>query len=405
MAAAQAFAGASTDRPAAHWVGTWATASFARGRNPPARPAGAGSDATLGAFASGAETLREIVHISIGGNSIRVALSNEDGTAPLLVEAASVAVSAGGGSIRADSMRPLRFGGKPGITIPAGASVLSDPVELKVEPLADLAISLYLPAQDITATEHPNAVQTNFRVRGNAVSQATLSAAEPFFAYAFLKDVQVLAPADAGAIVAFGDSITDGAYVTRDSNMRWPDELARRLQADKRTRDLAVLNEGIGGNRVLHDGVGPNALARLGTDALDLPGVQSIILLEAINDIGRAYGPKNPGDVVTADDLIQGYEQIIERAHERGIKVFGATLTPYMGAGYSSQAGEQVRVAVNTWIRGAGHFDGVIDFDLATRDPANPAMYKPSVDHGDHLHPGDAGYKVMGDAINLKLFR
>lgn len=359
----------------------------------------------VGALASRAETLREIVHVSIGGTAVRVVLSNEYGTAPLSVGAASVAVSAGSGSVKPESLRPLRFGGRSGIVIPTGAIAVSDPVDMKVQPLSDLAVSLYLPAQTIaTVTEHSNAVQTNYRAAGNMTAQAQMAGAMPLAQYDFLKDVQVMAPADAGAIVAFGDSITDGAYVTPDSNMRWPDELARRLQADKHLRNLAVLNEGIGGNRVLHDGTGPNALARLGRDALELPGVRYIIVLEAINDIGHAYQRVDPYDVVTADDLIQGYQQIITRAHERGIKVMGATLTPYMGAKYASAAGEQVREAVNHWIRTRGHFDGVIDFEKVMRDPANPKMYLPSVEHGDHLHPDDAGYKAMGDAIDLNLF-
>ena len=389
------------------WVlGTWATALYPNrdttpngGRRPEMSPEG------MGPVASSAETLRQIVHISLGGEAVRVVLSNEYGAAPLTVSAASVAVSAGTGDAKSDSVRPILFGGKTAIVIPNGAVAVSDPVDLKVEPLTDLAVSLYLPAQAVPiATEHGNAVQTSYRAPGDVTAQAQVAGASPFAQYFFLKEVQVMAPASAGAIVAFGDSITDGAYVTPNSNMRWPDELARRLQADKHTRNLSVLNEGIGGNRVLHDGTGPSALARLGTDALDLPGVRYIILLEAINDIGHAYQPNNPYDVVTADDLIQGYQQIIARAHEHGIKVIGATLTPYVGAGYASPAGEKVREAVNDWVRGSGHFDGVIDFDQITRDPANPQRLSPVVDHGDHLHPGDAGYKVMGDAIDLSLF-
>ena len=388
-----------------HWVGTWATASYPSD-NQSRRPMADANQVTVepGVFGGRAETIREIVHVSLGGGSVRVELSNEYGSTPLTVGAASVAV-AGGGSARGDSLQTLAFGGRGAITIPPGAVILSDPVNLRVEPLSDLAISLYLPEQAIpTLTVHANAVQTNQRIPGNAVAQAEPGGGEPFFGYVFLKDVQVLAPAEAGAIVAFGDSITDGRWVTPDSNMRWPDELSRRLQANKRTRSLGVLNAGINGNRVLHTGSGPSALARLATDALDQPGVRYVILLEAINDIGRAYQPSGPTDVVTADDLIQGYEQVIARAHEHGIKVIGATLTPYVGAGYSSAAGEGVRSAVNQWIRTSQRFDGVIDFDAITRDPAQPSVLKPSVDHGDHLHPGDAGYKAMGDGIDLGLF-
>ena len=399
-------------------MGTWATASFAA-KNDVAPPAagviasatgstasGTASALLSGPLAASAETFREIVHVSLGGAKLRVELSNVYGTAPLTISAASVALSAGGGNVRPGSLHALAFGGKPDVTIPTGASTLSDPVDLQFDPLSDLAISLYVPAQAIASvTQHRNGVQTNFRVAGDATAQGTLSHATAFSSFVFLKNVQVLAPPDAGAIVAFGDSITDGTYVTRDSNLRWPDELSRRLQAGKLTRNLGVLNEGIGGNRVLHDGTGPNALARLGTDVLEQPGVRYLILLEAINDIGRAYQTSGPTEVVTADDLIRGYEQIIERAHEHGIKVIGATLTPYMGAGYSSVAGEGVRAALNQWILTSHRFDGVIDFDAITRDPTHPTMLKPSVDHGDHLHPGDAGYKIMGDAIDLSVFR
>ncbi len=387
-----------------HWVGTWGTASYPNRNVSPAATTPPVKE--LGPIASSDETLRQIVHLSIGGTAVRVVFSNEYGTSPLVVGAASIAVTATPGGVRPDTLRGLQFGGKSGITIPTGASVLSDPVEMKVEPLSDLAVSLYLPAQAIpNLTEHTNAVQTNLRAAGNEVLQQRLEGATPFFGYAFLKSVQVAAPANAAAIVAFGDSITDGAHVTRDSNNRWPDELARRLQANGKTRNLGVLNEGIGGNRVLHDGTGANALARVGRDAFDQPGVRYLILLEAINDIGRAYQSAGPQDVVSAADLIVAYQQVIERAHEHGIKVIGATLTPYLGAGYASSAGEEVRVAVNAWIRTPGHFDGVIDFDAAVRDPANPTVFLPAAEHGDHLHPSDTGYKMMGDAIDLNLFR
>lgn len=389
---------------AEHWVGTWATASYAA-KNAPLRSSADATSPEPGAIAAADETLREIVHVSIGGRRVRVSFSNAFGSEALTLGAASVAVAASGSGVEPATIHALQFGGKESIVIPAGATVLSDAVSMTVAPLTNLAISVYLPAQNIsTVTRHPNAVQTNARVVGNAVAQAQFNAATPIYSYDFLNDVQVLAPADAGAIVAYGDSITDGAHVTRDSNMRWPDELARRLQADKKGRELSVLNEGIGGNRVLHDGAGPNALARLGRDALDQPGVRYLILLDAINDIGHAYDAVRPYDMVSAADLIQGYEQIIERAHERGVKVIGATLTPYVGAKYASPAGEQVREAVNEWIRHSGRFDGVIDFEAVMRDPRQPGMIAPALECGDHLHPNDAGYKVMGDAVDLSLF-
>jgi lysophospholipase L1-like esterase len=208
----------------------------------------------------------------------------------------------------------------------------------------------------------------------------------------------------AAAIVAYGDSITDGALSTRDVNRRWPDVLARRLQENSKTAHLSVLNEGIGGNRVLHDGTGPNALARFDRDVLAQSGVKYLIILESINDIGRTAQPRAPGDEITVPQLISALTQLVTRTHAHGVKVFGATLTPYVGANYASPAGEQMREAINQWIRTSGVFDGVIDFDQATRDPANPTVFDPAADSGDHLHPGDAGYEKMGSAIDLSLF-
>ena len=210
---------------------------------------------------------------------------------------------------------------------------------------------------------------------------------------------------DGGAsIVCLGDSITDGARSTKDANQRWPDLLAARLQANAATANLGVLNEGIGGNRILHDVSGPSALARFDRDVLAHPHVRYLVILEGINDIGHAYDPKNPYDVVSADELIAADRLMITRAHAHGIKVIGATLTPYGTAGYMSPAGEAVRQALNTWIRTTKELDGVIDFDAATRDPANPSVFLPAYDGGDHLHPSDAGMKAMAGAIDLKLF-
>jgi len=218
-----------------------------------------------------------------------------------------------------------------------------------------------------------------------------------------------MAGPEAGAVVTLGDSITDGAASTLDKNARWPNVLAERLQADKKTASLGVLDQGIGGNRVLHDGTGPNALARFDRDVLSQDGVRYLIVLEGINDIGRLAKLKDPTDQITAAQLIAALSQIIERAHAHGIKVYGATLTPYGGAGYFCEEGEKVREAENDFIRHSGKFDGVIDFDKMTQDPANPTQFNPAYNGDethkpDHLHPNDAGYKVMGDGIDLKLF-
>ena len=426
--------------PPDHWVGTWATAPFAANNGRPATaPAASTASATPAATATPAApaatpaapeqpaapnaaprpprppqivygtadaTLREIVHVSIGGPQVRIIFTNEFGTDPLTIAAAHVAISQGGSAINLVSAAGLTFGGHTSVIIPPGALVVSDPAVVKVPAASDLAISLFLPAQTIThLSQHGSADQTSYTAPGNVVGAQALDSPTEIRSWPFVKGVDVKVPAQDAAIVAFGDSITDGAYAALNANARWPDELARRLLADKRTAGLGVLNEGIGGNRILHDNTGPSALARFDRDVIALSGVKYVIILEAINDIGHAYTTLRPYDVVSSDDLIAGYVQMAERAHTHGIKVYIATLTPYVGAGYASPAGEQVRQALNQWIRTTNQIDGFIDFDKATQDPANPAMYLPAFDHGDHLHPSDPGYKAMGDAIDLKLFQ
>lgn len=375
-----------------HWVGTWAAAPV----TPP------NSKITYGAADT---TYREIVHVSLGGDSVRVILTNEFGLEPLTIGAAHIARSAGGDSIDLMSANALTFSGRSSITIPPGALAVSDPVDFKLAPMSDVAVSIFIPAQTISqVTQHSFADQTNYSAAGNVVSSKTLEAPKKISSWLFLKGIDVKADKKSAAIVAFGDSITDGAHSTRDANLRWPDNLARRLQADKKTANLAVINEGIGGNRVLHDGYGPSALARFDRDVIAQAGVKYVIILESINDIGRAYRLKSPDDVVTADDLIAGLTQLATRAHTHGIKVIGATLTPYVGAGYASPAGEKVRDAVNQWIRTTDKLDGFVDFDKATQDPSNPTAFLSADNSGDNLHPSDAGYKAMSDSIDLKLF-
>ena len=419
--------------PPDHWVGTWATAPFAANNGRPATaPAASTASATPAATATPAApaatpaapeqpaapnaaprpprppqivygtadaTLREIVHVSIGGPQVRIIFTNEFGTDPLTIAAAHVAISQGGSAINLVSAAGLTFGGHTSVIIPPGALVVSDPATVKVPAAADLAISLFLPAQTIThLSQHGSADQTSYTAPGNVVGAQALDSPTEIRSWPFVKGVDVKVPAQDAAVVAFGDSITDGAYAALNANARWPDELARRLLADKRTAGLGVLNEGIGGNRILHDNTGPSALARFDRDVIAQSGVKYVIILEAINDIGHAYTTLRPYDVVSSDDLIAGYVQMAERAHTHGIKVYIAT-------GYASPAGEQVRQALNQWIRTTNQIDGFIDFDKATQDPANPAMYLPAFDHGDHLHPSDPGYKAMGDAIDLKLFQ
>jgi len=375
----------------AHWVGTWSTSPV--------------SASNSNSRFSDDTTLREIVHVSIGGSSLRIVLSNAFGATNLKIGGASVAVAGTGGALKGAPV-PALFHGQPAVEIPAGAEVVSDPIALDLPPLSDLAVTIFVPGQTVaTITQHSFADDTNYELSGNQLTSADFAGATTLRSWPFLKTVEVQAPADAAAIVAFGDSITDGAHSTMDKNMRWPDVLARRLQADKKTANLGVLNEGIGGNRLLHDVTGPNALARFDRDVLDQSGVKYLIILEGINDIGHAYDPEKPYDVITAEQLEMALSQLIDRAHAHGIKVFGATLTPYVGAKYASPEGEKVREAENDFILHSGKFDGTIDFAKATADPSDPTKFASTAGSADSLHPGDSGYQSMADSIDWKLFK
>jgi lysophospholipase L1-like esterase len=374
-----------------HWVGTWATS-----------PMVAPND--KGVMGKTDLTLRQIVHVSLGGSRVRIVLTNEFGAEPLTVGAAHVALRATGSDIELATANALTFNGQSSVIIPPGALAVSDPVSLKLPALSDLAISLFIPAQPMAMiTQHSAAHQTNYVVEGNHVGDKSLDAAKEITSWRFVKGVDVMASAASGAVVTLGDSITDGTASTMGANTRWPNVLAARLQADKKTANLGVLNEGIGGNRLLHDIAGPSALARFDRDVLSLSGVRYLIILEGINDIGRTTQPLKPDDPTTTTQILFALQQLIDRAHAHGIKVYGATLTPYRSAKYASADGETMREAENAFIR-SGKFDGVIDFDKVTQDPANPLEFLPANDSGDHLHPKDAGYKVMGDSIDLKLF-
>jgi lysophospholipase L1-like esterase len=379
--------------PAA-WVGTWAASPF-------------GGDPWHTVPTLVDSTLREVVHTSLAGSELRIRLTNEFGTEPLRVNAASVALSTGESAIDPSSLHALAFDGSPSIVIPPGAEVLSDPVPMPTAAFSNLAISLYLPLQQVSdVSVHSSAQQDNYIEQGNHVSDASLTAPAVVPSWYFVKDVDVRpVAAHAAAVVAYGDSITDGAYATQNANHRWPDYLAVRLHNSPATANLAVLDQGIGGNCVLIHCVGPNSLARFDRDVLSQAGVKYVIVLESINDIGALHNPNRPDYTLTAEDLEQGLAQIVARAHEHGIKVFGATLTPYKGAGYFTQKGEDIREAVNHWILTSGVFDGAIDFDKATRDPADPLVFAPQYDSGDHLHPKDAGYSAMADSIDLSLFK
>jgi lysophospholipase L1-like esterase len=356
------------------------------------------------------QTLRVIAHVSVAGDQARVRIANTFGTRPLLIDKASIALQQSGAALAAGSNRELTFSGRRSIVIPIGAYVVSDPAPLAISARGDVAVSIFTSGDTGPVTAHPLALQTSF-VSGPGDFVLSDDAA-PFVtslsAWPFLVGIEVHAAKGTQTIVAFGDSITDGYGSTTGTNHRWPDYLERRL-LDAHQK-AAVVNEGIGGNRILHDALavtpffGPNGLARFDRDALSISGVSHIVVMLGINDIGHAGAGKNSQEAVSADDIIAGLKQFALRAHARGIKIIGATLNPYAGAAYFDQQGEEKRLKVNAWIRSTADFDGFIDFDAATRDPNKPGQLQAAYDSGDHLHPNDAGYEAMAQSIKLSLF-
>ena len=375
----------------ARWVGTWSASP-----QPAAAP-----------VQINGQTLRQIVHTSVGGERVRVRFSNAYGTSDVVIASAHVAASAGGTAILSASDRTLRFNGSPSITIPAGALVVSDAVVLDVPALGDLAVSLYLPGNVAAATQHEVALQTNYlSVPGDFTGAITFTAT-PTQSYYFLTAVEVRASENARAIVTIGDSVTDGFASTPDTNQRWPNLLAERLQTRHGTSDVSVLNAGIIGNRILHDLVGTGALARFDRDVLAQTGASYLIVLQGNADILIPDLIGAPAEQVTAEQIIQGHRQIIHRAHAMGLRVYGGTLNPVEGypfPGFWTAAMEAKRQAVNRWIRTGNAYDAVIDFDRVLRDPAHLTRLLPAYDSGDHVHPNDVGYRVMANAIDLSLF-
>lgn len=387
------------------WVGTWAAA--------PNIP-GEGIEDFLSSqiFTFDDQTLRQIVRISAGGDQVRIRLSNVFGTEPIAIGGASVALLNDTGAFDADSQQPLTFSGLPGVAIPPGALVLSDPTPLETPSLAELAISLFFPESTTGSTVHGFAMQTNqVSSAGDFTADADMPVAQEIQTWVFLTGVDVAVSEPTNVVVALGDSITDGAGSTPDTNRRWPDRLAERLAETAEEGAVAVLNQGIGGNRLLHDGTddftfaGPGALARFDRDVLAQAGVTHLIVFEGINDIGLPVMLGDDAESVSADEMIAALRQIAERGHEAGLIVLGATITPYVGAMYYLPAGEATRQAVNAWIRDGGAFDGVIDFDAVVRDPENPGRILAAFDAGDALHINDDGYAAMAGSIDLALLR
>lgn len=374
------------------WVGTWATA-------PVAVPLATTQPV-------GDLTYREIIHVSQGAQRVRLIFSNEFGTTPLTISAVHIAPSAGQSRIDQNQDRLVTFSGQPVVQIPPGARYLSDAVSLSVGPLSTWAVSFYVPSQSLRVLSiHQLAIQTNYVAKGDQVTAASLPEAKEITTYPFLRTAEIEPNVQVDAIVCLGDSITDGKHSTIDVNKRWPNTLANRLVQQEGAGAPSVLDLGIGGNRLLQDGVGPNALARLDRDVLSQSRAGYLILLEGINDLGDGFAQGQGNESPSASDIEAAYTQIIKRAHAHNLRVYGATLLPYEGATYFSEQGEVVREELNRWIRTEKEFDAVLDFDLVVRDPQHPKRLLPAYNSGDNLHPNDAGYDAIGESIPLWLFR
>ncbi|MEO8096422.1 MAG: SGNH/GDSL hydrolase family protein [Acidobacteriota bacterium] len=401
----------------AHWVATWASAqqqpAAGRGGVPGRAPAQPGTPAqpqaapqapaaTPAAAVPGtlnSQTARMILRTSLGGSRVRVQFSNTFGTAPLELGSAHLALHAADSAIVPGSDRALLFNGKSSARVLPGAVLLSDPVDLVVPALSELAISVYVPGDSGRASGHSMALHTTYISKeGDTTAQPAMADTTTTAAWYWVSSVDVLAPATASAIVAYGDSITDGATSTVNTNHSWPSLLAERLAANPTTANMSILNLGISGNRILGDGAGVSALARFDRDVLSQAGVKYLMILEGINDMN---GAGRGGVTLTADDLIGAMKQMIERAHTHGIKVIGCTLTPFGGA---TDTVEAMRQALNAFIRTGGAFDAFVDFDKVIRDPEDQRQFIKAYNNTDRLHPNDAGYKAMADAVDLALF-
>ena len=356
-------------------------------------------------------TVRQVFHLSLGGPVLRVHLSNAFGTEALHFTSVHIArpVSPSSSAIDPATDRALTFAGSSDVTVPPGTEFISDPLDYPVAALSNLAVTFHLDSPPATQTGHPGSRATSYLAHGNFVGAPNLLDAKNVDHWYQVSGIDVLAPAGGASIVVLGDSITDGHGATTNGNDRWTDILAQHLQASANKRSIGVSNQGIGGNHLLTDGLGPNALARFDRDVLAPAGVRWVILFEGVNDLG---GLTRDGEVtpeqhsVRVKHIISAYEQIVQRAHAHGLRVFGATITPYVGSDYyhPGPLSEADRQAVNAWIRAVGHFDAVIDFDSVVRDPQHLDRLLPAFDCGDHLHPSPAGYRAMGEAVQLNLF-
>ena len=369
------------------WTSTWGTApQLIEPRNLPPPPGLTNN------------TLRQVVQVSIGGKKLRVHFSNAFGNGPITMSAVHVALSGGGSTIKTKSDKALMFQGKASVTIPPGKSILSDAFDFDLAPLSDLAVTIHFDGIPGDVTGHPGSRTTSYLQAGDQVSAANLLAATQVQHWYVINDIEVETGNSNAAVVALGDSITDGRGSGTDKNDRWPDDLARRLQSEKIMANIAVLNEGIGGNCVLHGGLGPTALSRIDRDVFAQGNVRWLIVLEGVNDIGGSHDPS------VATNLIAAFERMIDQAHAKHIRVYGATILPFGRSFYSSPEHETARQLVNHWIRTRNKFDAVIDFDLVMRDPQDSTCLLPMADSGDHLHPNETGYQMMADTVGLDLF-
>jgi lysophospholipase L1-like esterase len=392
---------------AAGWTASWGAAPL------PPGPAMGPFPATP-AFSD--QTIRQIVRLSAGGSRIRIRFTNEYGSKPLLIGAVRVALADATGAVVPGTDRALSFAGKPTVLIPAGSPFLSDPVDFPVKNLSYLSISTYLPEDTGPCTCHTVGLQTAYvSGPGNFVA-GEFAPRQTNSMRAFISGVAVYSTVIARTVVVLGDSISDGVGSTPDRNRRWPDLFAERLAAEHGHAALGIVNMGISGNRLLDDGAGQSALARFDRDVLSLPGVAYVIIFEGINDLGISFGQFRgplaevfkslvPQRKSTAEAMIAGYRQLIDRAHGKGLKVFGATIAPYEGAEYYSAEGEAVRQQINSWIRSGGAFDAVLDFDSVLRDPDRPTQIAAPLQSGDHLHGSDLGYEAIAKSVNLALFK
>ena len=381
--------GTSAATPADHWIEAW--------YSPPLAPTAVLSFGDVRIFAH--QTVRQVVRLEAGGKRIRVRFTNELGLAPVKIGSVHVALSSPNAVTQPETDHVLTFGGRPDAVIPVGQALVSDPVEMTVSPFADLAVSIYYPERLAPAG---HLLQVHLSAKGDHGADPVWRDSTPARAPALVSGVEVETGPAHHVLVAFGDSITEGAGATPGTNMDYPEQLARRLEHNGAGSSWVVINSGISGNRLLHEGSGPSALDRFERDVLDIPGVTAIIVLEGINDIGWAFDANGDTGPVSAADLIDAYKQLIARAHARGLKILGGTILPYEDAGYYHPEGDAVRRAVNDWIRTGGAFDGVIDFEQAVRDPQHPTRYRGADQSGDNLHPNDAGYHAMSEAVDLK---